>query len=351
MARPAIAEPQVTIVVVPRECFGYTQKALESIYANSDIPFELVYVDAGSPAKARRYLEAEARKRNFHLIRADYYLSPNRARNLGLSQVRTKYVVFIDNDVVVARNWLKPLLDCAEETGAAIVGPLTCQGEPVHEVVHCAGGESGIVEEIKSGKIRRRIIEKIYRQGERVANVGQQLQRQESGLAEFHCMLVRTQTFDAVGPLDEGLLNTKEHVDFCIAVIQMGGRVYFEPASVVTYLAQPPRSWGDIAFYMLRWSDAWELASLYRLRDKWNLTEDDYFKNRYKNLGWRRKQSIIKPLSRMLTFGRNSKRVEEILAATDKVINRYLTARYAWRHATIHKSPPRQVTISISEEA
>lgn len=343
-----MANPQVTIVVAPRERFSFTHESLESIYSHTKIPFKLVYVDGGSPTKVRRYLEAQAREKEFQLIRTDYYLSPNEARNLGLAQVKTKYVVFMDNDVVVTPGWLKQLIECAEETGATVVSPLICQNEPVHEIVHCAGGESGVLQVTKDDQVRRSIIEKIYKQGRRVADLRHQLQRKQTGLAEFHCMIVRTEIFERIGQLDEGIFNTKEHVDFCIAVVQAGGTVYLEPASVVTYVPGPPLEWTDIPFYMLRWSDAWELASLHRLRDKWNLTEDEYFKNKYKKLGWRRKMTIIKPLSRNLTFGRENKVLEQILIRLDKVLNSYLTTRYARSHSQrrqeqaltqLHKSP------------
>lgn len=323
-------EPLVTIIVAPRERFSYTIESLESIYKHTQIAFQLVYVDGGSPAHIQRYLEQQSSQKNFQLLRTDYYLSPNRARNLGLAQIKTKYVVFIDNDVVVTAGWLEQLVACAEQTGATVVSPLICQGTPVHQEVHCAGGESGVVQEIKGETVRRRIIEKIYKQGRRVTDIRNQLQRQKTGLAEFHCMMVRSEIFEQVGLLDEGLLNTKEHVDFCMLVEQAGGTVYLEPTSIVTYVPGPPLELTDIPFYMLRWSDAWELASLQRLRDKWNLTEDEYFKNKYKRLGWRRNMSIIQPLSRKVPFGRVSKRlVEKVLVRMDKLLNSYITSRYA----------------------
>lgn len=341
-----MTEPQVTIVVAPRERFSYTRESLESIYSHTQIPFKLVYVDGGSPDHIRRYLEAQARKQEFQLIRTDYYLSPNQARNMGLSHVNSKYVVFIDNDVVVTPGWLQPLINCAEETGTTVVSPLICQGKPVHEIVHCAGGESGVLLETEGERTRRRMIEKIYKQGKLVADVQDSLQRQPTGLAEFHCMLVRTKIFEQIGLLDEALLNTKEHVDLCITVVQAGGSVYFEPASIVTYVPGATLDWTDLPFYMLRWSDAWELASLYRLRDKWNLTEDEYFRNRYKRVGWRRNMSIIKPLSRKLTFGQNSNLLEKILIPMDKVLNRYLTTRCACRQPQMQEQLQSSVTAS-----
>ncbi|MGB3761496.1 MAG: glycosyltransferase family 2 protein, partial [Rivularia sp. (in: cyanobacteria)] len=37
-----MSEPQVTIIVSPRERFSYTRESLESIYENTQIPFKLI---------------------------------------------------------------------------------------------------------------------------------------------------------------------------------------------------------------------------------------------------------------------------------------------------------------------
>jgi len=341
-----MSKPQVTIVVSPRERFSCAQASLESIYEHTRTPFNLIYVDGGSPAKIKRYLEEQAIEKQFQLIRTEHYLSPNKARNLGLAQVNSEYAVFIDNDVVVTPGWLQQLVKCAEETKATVVSPLICQGEPVHEEVHCAGGESRVKIETKGNRTRRRIVEKIYKQGRKVADVLPQLQRHQTGLAEFHCMMVRTEIFERIGMLDEAILNTKEHVDFCMTVMETGGSVYLEPESIVTYVPGPPLELTDMPFYMLRWSDAWELTSLHRLRDKWNLTEDEYFKNRYNGLGWRRKTTIIKPLSRKISktiLRRQSKKVEDLLVSMDKALNKYLTNRYARKQLQMQPSQTPQL--------
>lgn len=321
-------ETQVTIVVVPREQFSCTQESLESIYEHTQFPFKLVYVDGNSPPKIRRYLEAQAQAKNFQLVRTDYYLSPNHARNIGLKQVNTKYVVFFDNDVVVSPGWLNALVNCAEETSATVVGPLMCQYKPLHEIVHFAGGESRIVTDVKGRHLLR---EKMYKQGRQVADVRPQLARTQTELAEFHCVLVRTEIFEQIGPLDEAMLNTKEHLDFCMTVAKAGGSVYFEPDCLVTYVAEPLRSLSDVHFYMLRWSDAWTLKSLQHLRDKWNLTENEYFKRKYKKLAWRRGGKIVMPLSRRLgrfSFGFVRVLLDKVLFKGEKLLNRYLTYRY-----------------------
>jgi GT2 family glycosyltransferase len=150
-----LEQPMVTIVVVPRERFSYSQQSLESIYAETDYPFELVYVDGGSSPALKAYLEEQSREKQFKLIRTEHYLSPNRARNIGIQAANGKYIVFVDNDVLVQRGWLQKLVDCAEETEATVVGTLTCIDSPVHEVVHNGGGTTYIEVRTDNGKTGR----------------------------------------------------------------------------------------------------------------------------------------------------------------------------------------------------
>jgi GT2 family glycosyltransferase len=264
--------PKVTIVVVPRERFSYTERSLESIYANTQPPFSLVYVDGGSPPRIRDYLERAAREKGFRLIRREHYLSPNQARNLGADGVDSDYVVFVDNDVVVEPGWLEKLVVCVEETGAWIAGPIYCIGDPAQQVVHMAGGDARIVEE--GGK--RVFREKHLFSGRRLAELPADFRRRETELAEFHCMLVRSDVLKRLGPLDEGLLCSREHIDLCLLVRAAGGRIFVEPESVISYVPPPPFAASDIPFYLLRWSDRWGFATMRHFHRKWRLDDPDH---------------------------------------------------------------------------
>lgn len=351
-----MTSPSVTIVVSPRERFSYSQTSLESIYQNTEIPFKLVYVDGNSPKSIQEYLTQQSVEKGFELIRVNHILTPNQARNIGLSCVKTKYVAFVDNDVVVSPGWLRSLVQCAEETDAAIVGPLTCQDEPVHETVHFANGVARVIVDVKG---RRRLREKMTRQGQKVPKILSKLERTEAELVEFHCMLANTQIFETLGPLDEGFLNTKEHVDLCMNVREAGGQIYFEPTSVITYVPGISWNWADLHLYMLRWSDAWELNSLKHLQQKWNLSEDTYFTHKYKALGWRRRKMILSPILHRLTFGLLQRRTLEkisfgliksrfvekllmygLLMPSDRLLNHFLTTRHARKWLTNLQSVP-----------
>jgi len=139
--------PAVTLVVKPWQHFSHTRQSLESIYAFTPEPFALVYVDGNSPPSVSRYLKAESQRRGFTLIRTDRYLTSSEAHNIALPYLHTKYVMLLDNAVLVTPGWLPSMMRCAEETGAWVVGPIYCTGDLRHMITYSAAPELCIIEE------------------------------------------------------------------------------------------------------------------------------------------------------------------------------------------------------------
>jgi GT2 family glycosyltransferase len=317
-----MSTPSVTVVTVPRERFSYTKESLESLYENTSLPFDHIYIDGGSPDKIRAYLEYQARILGFRLIRKNNHLSPNRARNIGYKEAHGKYVVFTDNDLLVTPAWLEKLLRCAEETDAWAVGPLYCIKEKRGLSVHMAGGIARIEE--RHGK--RHLIEQHTLSGIPLEHITGRLKRLPCELIEFHCMLVRSDIFEKLGPLDELLLSHYEHVDLCLAIRNAGGEVYFEPESIVTYVAPPPFQLYDMPFYLKRWSDAWGKVSTEQFCKKWNLDKKDiYFIDQNRWLR-RHRQSILRPLkdflSRFFGFRIADRLVNLFVSPIEIIVNR-----------------------------
>ena len=325
-----MSKARVTIVVSPRERFSFTRESLESIYKHTQVPFELIYVDGNSPTGIKEYLQQKSQDKGFKLIRSEYYLSPNQGRNLAIPHVDTEYLVFVDNDVLVSQGWLNSLLECAEEESATIVCPLTCIGKNVGEKIHLAGGEARIIEkQNKKGQFKRKVHEVHYFVNRKVADVKEELHRKKCEFAEFHCMLVRTQIFEKIGLLDEGFLSTREHIDFCMTVNNAGGSIYCEPTSVVTYVTGLKWEIPELSFFLLRWSNAWEVASLSHFAEKWDLpTKDKYFDKRYKRMGYRRHNGFLKPFLNYFTFGWNPLWLQKWSISIEHKVNKWITDNY-----------------------
>lgn len=317
--------PDVTVVVVPRERFDQSLRSLDSILEHTDGPYRMVYVDGRSPRRIRDELRRRAIEGDFTLVRSDRYLSPNQARNLGMRHVDTPFVVFVDNDLIVTPGWLARLMTRARSTGAWIVGPLYYEGDPAQRIIHVAGGDL----EIDGEPGARRLATTHRHQGMPVTDVAPPLQSEPCGFVEFHCMLVRSEVFRLLGPLDEDLLSTREHLDLCLQVHDAGGEVWFEPASEVTYSTPPPVSLRDVPYFWLRWSETWNRASLAHFCTKHGITP-----GYQKRLGImrRRRQVVFDPVRRLAraTLGRHGERwVGKVLSAAEPRLNRLLVRQPA----------------------
>ena len=86
-----------------------------------------------------------------------------------------------------------------------------------------------------------------------------------------------------------------------------------------------PRS--DWAYFMLRWSDAWERESLMCFQQKWNLDISRDSQQRYSQLGQHRHQAY--PLLRQLTRGNITPWLEQLAINLEKWFNQVLTDRHA----------------------
>ncbi|MFJ1578105.1 glycosyltransferase family 2 protein [Streptomyces sp. NPDC088182] len=260
--------PRVTAIITSRERFSYAEESLKSFSENTGVPCHVVYVDVNSPRERWERLKHLSDAHGFTAVRVNKYVSPNCARNIGLRYARGEYVAFLDNDVEYTANWLEPLLACADEEKAAMVGPLYLHGPLDEQTVHMAGGDM----EFSGAWGTRSFVQTQRHFMKHLSEVpAGELRRQRCDIIEFHCALVRRSVLDRVGGMDEGLLTTREHLDFSQRVLDAGGTVWFEPSSVITYRMPPPFALTDLPYFMLRWSDAWTADTLKHFAHKYGI--------------------------------------------------------------------------------
>jgi GT2 family glycosyltransferase len=261
-----------TIAVVPRERLSGIAETFEALALHTPPDVRFLWIDNETPLSLRDATLESAAKLNVQRIGTERLTTPNRARNIALARIETRYVVFLDNDAIVSAGWLERLVDCAEETGAAAVGATTLIGAAAEEIIHWAGGIGHF--EIKNGV--RRFIERHEHTGSRLRDVRDGLCRKKIESLEFHAALFRTEALREIGGCDERLPSALEHLDVSLRLKESGG-IFFEPDSVVTYLPPPPFHPADIAYYRWRWSDLFNEQSLSVFAGRWGVAKDDPF--------------------------------------------------------------------------
>lgn len=169
--------------------------------------------------------------------------------NQGAAVAKGKYLVFLNNDTIPQPNWMPPLVQEVEEhDDVAVVGSKLLY--PDNTIQHA--GVAFCRKDLMPYHIFNGVVENLP-----AVNI-----RREFQVVTAACVLVRRESFEAVGGFDEGFLNGFEDVDFCLKIRERGQKVVYQPRSVLYHLEHqtPGRKNKDaenknIRRFMERWKE------------------------------------------------------------------------------------------------
>jgi len=117
----------VSIIVLTWNAFQYTRKCIESIIKYTNYPYELIIVDNGSTDGTVEYIKSlTTQYAHVRLVENSSNVGFAAGNNQGAKFARGKYLLFLNNDVLVSDGWLHGLvaaIESDERIGAA--GPMT----------------------------------------------------------------------------------------------------------------------------------------------------------------------------------------------------------------------------------
>ena len=263
---------RATVAIIPRERFGHTDKTIRSVLDNTQIEYDLIFVDGKTPEPISKCILKDLEPANATILRSESYLSPNEARNLAANAAKTEFVVFLDNDTLVGPRWLEQLIACADETGAAQVGPLQFIGNFQQQTIHIAGG---LLHEVNENG--RKVLYDEQRLFEaKLKTIRAPLRRLQCDYIEFHCMLLKRDVLESIGGLDEQMRSVHEHIDLALELRRRGQNIYFEPKALATYIPPQEVLWFDLPYFEIRWCEEWAVPSVEHFRRKWGYDRMGY---------------------------------------------------------------------------
>jgi GT2 family glycosyltransferase len=212
--------------------------------------FEVIVVDNASIDGTADFLAQL--NGDVQIIRNDENLGFAKACNQGARAARGRYLLFLNNDTVPLAGWLEPLVAELEmHPDVAVVGSklLYEDGTVQHAGVAFSRAHFGPYH--------------IYRGVP--GDVPFVNERREYQCVTAACMLIRRETFEAVGTFDEGYVNGFEDVDLCLKIRERGGRIVYQPRSVLFHLESrtPGRHAHEVENsrrLFARWSRQWWLV-------------------------------------------------------------------------------------------
>lgn len=118
----------IDIIVCVHNALNDVRSCLESVLDNTPHPFRIIIVDDGSDLETKTYLMdfAESHKKNVLLLRNDNATGYTLAANRGLRASTSEYVILLNSDTIVSKEWADRLVRCAKSNERiGIVGPLS----------------------------------------------------------------------------------------------------------------------------------------------------------------------------------------------------------------------------------
>ena len=115
--------PELSIVTLQWNGMAHTRRMVESVRANTDVPYELIIVDNGSEWEAASYACSAADR----VIANPENRGFATGMNQGLEMAKGDYIAFCNNDIVMPPGWAGTLLETARRhpKGGIIVPAVT----------------------------------------------------------------------------------------------------------------------------------------------------------------------------------------------------------------------------------
>ena len=217
----------VSVVIPAWNLWNMTRGCLESLARHTPPgSIELIAVDNGSSDATRTELEPLGRAlfgAHFQAVRLDQNMGFAAGCNSGARAASSELLFFLNNDTLVTKNWLPPLIQKLRSCpGFGMVGPLLLFPE-TKRVQHCAVAFEPTLK-----------IQHLYFHfpGDHPApNAPRQVQA-ISGAA----LLLDKELFFRCGGFHEGYKNGFEDLDLCCGLRKLGLRLACVPQSVIYHL-------------------------------------------------------------------------------------------------------------------
>ncbi|MFC1618618.1 glycosyltransferase [Candidatus Neomarinimicrobiota bacterium] len=213
------SENMVSVIILTFNALEYTRRCMDSIQRNTTYPYEIVFVENGSTDGTKEYLRNLVEENpNYQLIDNEKNIGFSAGNNQGARVARGKYLLLLNNDVLVGAGWLENLVNALEQDGRiGLIGPIS----------NYISGRQQLVE------VPYKDDEEFFSFAKTVRDTNQGKVTPRRRIAGF-AMLIRKQLFDDLGGLDERFgSGNYEDDDLCLRVREAGYAVMVDESTIL----------------------------------------------------------------------------------------------------------------------
>lgn len=196
----SVKQDLVSIIIVTYNQLEYSKRCIDSVKEKTSSLYELIIVDNASTDDTVEYLKTLLAEKEITVIFNKENTGYPKAVNEGIKHARGNYILLLNNDTVVTKNWLSYLIDkINKEEKIGLAGPVSNEVSGVQKI----SVNYGSIEEMHEFSEKR---EKIFRgkffEFPRIA---------------FLCTLIKKEVIEKIGGLDERFSpGNFEDDDFCL---------------------------------------------------------------------------------------------------------------------------------------
>ncbi len=233
-------KPLISIIILNYNGEKFLENCLESIFRETTLDFEIVVIDNNSPDKSGEKISSKYKTCNFILNKKN--LGVSEGFNIGIKNSKGKYVVLLNNDLIVGPKWLDYLFEAYKQKGDGLYQPKFLKMND-RNVVDSAGNLINIF----GFGFSREKGQKDYLQYNTI---------EEIGFAAGTCLFCSKEIFNKIGLLDEKLFAYNEDLDLGWRAKLLNYKSYYVPKSIVYHHGSAQWKWSGEKFYLLernRW--------------------------------------------------------------------------------------------------
>jgi GT2 family glycosyltransferase len=209
---------KVSIIILNYNETKLTLHCLASLAKITYLNYEIILVDNGSKEDIEPLIKQKPR--NVIIIKNKINLGYAEGNNVGYQKASGEYILFLNNDTVVEKDFLKPLVTALEnDKQLAAVQPKIMQ-YPRKEFIDSVGSYflfSGFLYHLGHNKKDKK---KYHKEGSVFSMKGA-------------CMLFKKEVLDEIGVFDKDYFAYFEETDLCHRVWLAGYKIFYIPSATI----------------------------------------------------------------------------------------------------------------------
>ena len=215
---------KITIAIINWNGVGWLKKTLPKIIEYSK-EANIVLIDNNSNDKSIPFTKENFKKIKIIYNKNNYGFA--KGYNKAIKEIKSKYILLLNNDVLVTKNWLKPLITFLESNKKFSVVQPKIKDLNNKKYFEYSGAAGGFIDFFGIPFCRGRIGNKLEK------DTGQYNDSSEIFWGSGSCLLIKLDTFKKIGGFDENFFMHQEEIDLCWRIQGIGQKIGYCSKSTV----------------------------------------------------------------------------------------------------------------------